>query len=119
MSTPGVLLINLGSPDSPAVGDVRRYLREFLMDERVLDMPLPLRFGVVNFAILPRRPAQSAEAYHKVWTAEGSPLIASSRRVQTQLRRRVRLPVELAMRYQHPSIEQALKNLRAEGVDEL
>ena len=63
-----VLLVNLGSPDSPSVPDVRRYLREFLMDGRVLDTPWPVRFGVVHFAILPKRPVESARAYSKIWT---------------------------------------------------
>ncbi|MEI6493362.1 MAG: ferrochelatase, partial [Verrucomicrobiota bacterium] len=63
MSKPGVLLINLGSPDSTSVHDVRRYLREFLMDPRVLDSPWPVRWSVVNLAILPKRPVESAEAY--------------------------------------------------------
>ena len=69
----GVLLVNLGSPDSPSVHDVRKYLREFLMDGRVLDAPWPGRFCVVNFAILPSRPQESAHAYEKIWTPAGSP----------------------------------------------
>ena len=64
----GVLLVNLGSPDSPSVPDVRRYLREFLMDGRVLDVNWLVRFCIVHFAILPSRPKESAEAYHKIWT---------------------------------------------------
>jgi ferrochelatase len=119
MSRHGVLLVNLGSPDSPAVGDVRRYLREFLMDGRVLDAPYLIRFCVVHFAILPSRPKQSAEAYEKIWLPEGSPLVVRSKRVQSELRRRVAVPVELAMRYQHPSIESAVEVLRREGVEEL
>ena len=90
----GVLLVNLGSPDSPSVHDVRKYLREFLMDGRVLDTPWPVRFCVVNFAILPSRPKESAHAYEKIWTPEGSPLVATSRRVQAKLRGRVTAPVE-------------------------
>ena len=119
MNTRAVLLINLGSPDSPAVRDVRRYLREFLMDGRVLDAPWPIRFGVVNFAIWPKRPHASAEAYRSVWTEEGSPLVVTSRRVQTALQSRVSLPVELAMRYRHPSIEDALKRLARQRIAEL
>ena len=69
----GILLVNLGSPNSPSVPDVRRYLREFLMDGRVLDVNWLARFCIVNFTILPSRPRQSAEAYHKIWTTEGSP----------------------------------------------
>ena len=115
----GVLLVNLGSQDSPSVHDVRKYLREFLMDGRVLDAPWPVRFCVVNFAILPSRPKESAHAYQKIWTAAGSPLVATSRQVQAKLQRRVTLPVELAMRYQHPSILSALKKLRERKVTQL
>jgi len=113
----GVLLVNLGSPDSTEVGAVRRYLREFLMDPRVLDTPWPIRFCVVHFAILPKRPHESAGAYRRIWWPEGSPLIEISRRVQAELQKRVRVPVELAMRYQNPSIERAVASLTAAGVD--
>jgi len=119
MSKPGVLLVNLGSPDSPSVPDVRRYLREFLMDGRVLDAPWPIRFFVVHGLILPFRPKQSAEAYHKIWTKEGSPLVATSRKVQVELQRRLPMPVELAMRYQNPSIPEAVARLRDAGVDDV
>jgi protoporphyrin/coproporphyrin ferrochelatase len=115
----GVLLVNLGSPDSPSVADVRRYLREFLMDARVLDVNWLLRFCIVNFAILPSRPKHSAEAYQKIWIPAGSPLVVTSRNVQTELQRRLPIPVELAMRYQHPSIPQAVRNLHQKGVDEI
>src|ERR1041385_3108756 len=115
----GVLLVNLGSPDSPSVPDVRRYLREFLMDGRVLDVNWLTRFCIVNFAILPSRPKQSAEAYEKVWRADGSPLIAISRNVKTKLQSRVTVPVELAMRYQNPSIPDAVTSLAQKGVDDL
>ena len=70
----GYLLINLGTPDSPDVKDVRRYLGEFLMDPHVLDVPWVLRALIVNAFILPFRPKDSAEAYSKIWTPEGSPL---------------------------------------------
>src|SRR5262245_61709188 len=115
----GVLLINLGSPDSPSVPDVRRYLREFLMDKRVIDTPWPLRALVVHGCILPFRPKQSAHAYQTVWTQAGPPLIAISKRVQLELQTRIGIPVELAMRYQHPSVEDALRRLNDQGVDEL
>jgi protoporphyrin/coproporphyrin ferrochelatase len=115
----GVLLVNLGSPDSPSVPDVRKYLREFLMDGRVLDTPWPVRFCVVNFAILPSRPKESAHAYQKIWTSEGSPLVVTSRRVQQKLQGRVTVPVELAMRYQNPSIKSALEKLVAKEVTQL
>jgi protoporphyrin/coproporphyrin ferrochelatase len=115
----GVLLVNLGSPDSPSVGDVRKYLREFLMDGRVLDTPWPVRFCVVNFAILPSRPEESAHAYQKIWTPDGSPLVVTSQRVRAGLQARVTLPVELAMRYQKPTIESALKKLAEKEVTNL
>jgi protoporphyrin/coproporphyrin ferrochelatase len=119
MTHKAVLLVNLGSPDSTSVPDVRRYLREFLMDGRVLDVPWPIRFCIVHFAILPSRPHQSAEAYRKIWLPEGSPLIVMGRRVQAELQRRVRFPVELAMRYQHPSIRDALRRLGEAGANEV
>ena len=115
----GVLLVNLGSPDSPSVPDVRRYLREFLMDGRVLDVNWLVRFCVVHFAILPSRPKRSAEAYHKIWTPTGSPLVVISRKVQAKLQQRVAVPVELAMRYQNPSIPDAVRRLKLKGVKEL
>ena len=115
----GVLLVNLGSPDSPSVGDVRRYLREFLMDPRVLDVNWFLRFALVNFAILPSRPRQSAHAYQKIWTAAGSPLVVTSQNVCRQLQTRVKVPVELAMRYQNPAIASAVRKLARRGVDEV
>ena len=121
MSKQGVLLINLGSPDSASVPDVRKYLGEFLMDPRVIDAPWPVRWCIVNLAILPRRPMESAEAYEKIWTGNGSPLVATSRNVAEELQRRAgdSLVVELAMRYQSPGIEFAVENLRARGVTEL
>src|SRR5205823_13448236 len=114
-----VLLVNLGSPDSPSVPDVRRYLREFLMDGRVLDVNWLARFCIVNFAILPSRPKQSAHAYQSIWTAAGSPLVVISRNVQNLLQQRVTVPVELAMRYQNPSIPEAIQRLAAKGADGL
>src|ERR1043166_3735113 len=88
MKKQGVLLVNLGSPDSPSVRDVRKYLREFLMDSRVLDAPFPIRFFVVYGCILPFRPKLSAEAYQKIWQPEGSPLVVTSRKVCAELQRR-------------------------------
>ena len=113
-----ILLVNLGSPDSPSVRDVRRYLNEFLMDGRVIDVAWPLRRLLVGL-ILIRRPHESGEAYEKIWTKDGSPLVATSRTVQKLLQARVAVPVELAMRYQNPSIKSALKNLAAKGVNDV
>ena len=114
----GVLLVNLGSPDSTSIGDVRCYLRELLMDGRVMDIAWPLR-ALIASMILIKRPKQSAEAYRKIWTPEGSPLIVTSRHIQAELQKHVSVPVELAMRYQNPSIPNAIRKLRERGVDEL
>ena len=91
-----VLLVNLGSPDSPSVPDVRRYLNEFLMDGRVIDVAWPLRRFIVGM-ILINRPKESAHAYQSVWTKEGSPLIVTSKNVQKLLQQRVKVPVELPL----------------------
>jgi protoporphyrin/coproporphyrin ferrochelatase len=114
----GVLLINLGSPASTSVGDVRRYLNEFLMDGRVIDVAWPLRRFIVGM-ILIKRPKESAHAYEKIWTKDGSPLVVTSRHVQEFLQKRVSVPVELAMRYQNPSIESGVKNLAAKGATDV
>jgi ferrochelatase len=114
----GVLLVNLGSPDSPSVSDVRRYLRELLMDGRVIDAAWPLRALIVSLALI-NRPKQSAEAYRKIWTPEGSPLIVTSSHVQAELQKHINVPVELAMRYQNPPIPNSIRKLRERGVDEL
>lgn len=114
-----VLLVNLGSPDSPSVPDVRKYLREFLMDGRVIDAPYPIRFGIVHFAILPSRPKESAKAYQSIWTEKGSPLMVTSRNLQRKVQEQVTIPVELAMRYQNPSIPDVIARLCDAGVDHL
>lgn len=114
----GVLLVNLGSPDSPSVSDVRRYLGEFLMDGRVIDVVWPVRAFIVGM-ILINRPKESAHAYQKIWKKEGSPLVVTSKRVHAELQKRVSVPVELAMRYQNPSIASAVQNLARKGVTDL
>ena len=113
-----VLLVNLGSPDSPSVPDVRRYLNEFLMDERVIDVAWPVRRFVVGM-ILINRPKESAHAYQSIWTQEGSPLIVISRHVQALLQKRVQVLVELAMRYQNPSVPEVVRKMAAQGVTEV
>ena len=102
----GALLINLGSPDSPDPGDVKRYLGEFLMDERVIDISKVLRTFLVKGIILNTRPKKSAKAYKKIWWEEGSPLIVLSKRLQKSVQKKISIPVELAMRYGNPSIEE-------------
>lgn len=119
MEKKGVLLINLGTPDSPSVEDVRKYLNEFLMDERVIDAPFIIRYAIVKFFILPKRPESSAEAYRKIWTSEGSPLLVYSKKILEKVKSRVSIPVELAMRYGNPSVESAIKTLASQGIEQL
>lgn len=114
-----VLLLNLGSPDSPEVSDVKTYLREFLMDPRVLDSSYPVRWFVVNGMILPSRPKRSAEAYSKIWTDEGSPLILISQKQQQLLQEQSGVPVYLAMRYGSPSIPEVVRKIQNDGVKRL
>ena len=119
MSKQGVILLNLGSPDSTEVADVRRYLGEFLMDGRVLDAPFPIRWFLVNCLILPTRPRESAEAYAEVWQEDGSPLILTSQAQQAALAEKLDIPVELGMRYGNPTTGGALRRLLDQGVDDL
>jgi ferrochelatase len=121
MSKQAVLLVNLGSPASADPADVKRYLDEFLMDPYVLDIPTPLRALLVKGYILNTRPAKSAEAYAKIWTEDGSPLITISERTRAALEARMGLPVGLAMRYGEPSIFNGILELiaRAGEIDEL
>lgn len=115
----GVLLSNLGTPDSPSVGDVRRYLAEFLWDPRVIKVWRPLWWLILNIVILNTRPKKSAEAYQSVWTEEGSPLLVISKRQRDQLQTLLGdIPCELGMRYGSPSIESSLNTLRNQGVTE-
>jgi ferrochelatase len=119
--TLGVLLVNLGTPDSPAPRDVRRYLKEFLWDPRVVELARPLWWLVLNLIILNTRPRRSAAAYAKVWTRAGSPLLVISRKLQQALQHELDshsgspVKVALAMRYGKPSIEAGLAELRAAG----
>jgi protoporphyrin/coproporphyrin ferrochelatase len=118
----GVLLVNLGTPDAPEAGAVRRYLRQFLSDPRVLDMHPAARWALLELVILPRRPAASAAAYRKVWLDEGSPLLVHGHALTREVRERLspdRHRVELAMRYGQPSIDAGLSRLREAGCDRI
>jgi ferrochelatase len=121
MSRQAVLLVNLGSPASPSTADVRAYLDEFLMDPYVLDVPTLVRAALVRGVILRSRPAKSAEAYAKIWTGEGSPLVVISEHARAALEARMGLPVGLAMRYGEPSIVHGIEALlaRAGELDDL
>ena len=116
----GVLLVNLGTPDAPHAPEVRRYLRQFLSDPRVLDISPVGRWMLLNLVILPLRPARSAEAYRKIWRADGSPLLVYSRALAEQVRAALPdMQVELAMRYGNPSITAGLTALRDRGCDRI
>lgn len=127
MSTPrfGVLLVNLGTPDAPTPEAVRRYLGEFLWDKRVVDTPRPLWWLILHGVILRLRPRRVAKAYQSVWMDEGSPLLVIGRRQQralaAALERRFSetIPVELAMTYGQPSMEEAGLKLRDAGVERI
>lgn len=107
----GILLMNLGSPDSTGVRDVKKYLNQFLMDERVIDKPWLMRALLVKGIIVPFRAPKSAEAYNTIWTKTGSPLINLTKQLRDELQSLVEAPVEIAMRYGSPSPASAFKKL--------
>lgn len=117
----GVLIVNLGTPDSPAVPDVRKYLREFLMDGRVIDIPFASRFALVNGVIAPFRAPKSAKIYQELWTETGSPLKYYGHIVERELQQELgdNYVVKLAMRYQSPTIEAALNAFRQLGLTDM
>ncbi|MCH7402600.1 ferrochelatase [Belliella kenyensis] len=118
----GVLLVNLGTPDSTATGDVRKYLREFLMDGRVIDIPLIPRWMLVNLIIAPFRAPKSANEYRKLWTDRGSPLLFHTEDLKAKLIPKLdnsKYIVEMAMRYQTPSIEEGLNKLNKANVSKI
>jgi ferrochelatase len=121
----GVLVTNLGTPDEPTAGAVRRYLAEFLSDPRVIETPRILWWPILHGIILRVRPRRSARAYRKIWTEQGSPLLQLSERLVAGLREKFKgtnsspLQFRLGMRYGKPSIEQALETLRTAGVTRL
>ncbi len=114
MNKTGILLIQLGTPDSPSVPHVRKYLREFLNDARVIDIPWIARKMLVNLIIVPFRAPKSAKIYQKLWTENGSPLLFYSERLTQKLQKMLgdAYEVELAMRYQSPSMDEVLEKMR-------
>lgn len=114
MKNTALILVNLGSPDSYDVKDVRTYLRQFLMDERVIDAPLLIRKMIVEGFVLPFRPKKSAEAYRSVWMKEGSPLKVLTENFRTALKPWVDIPLSVAMRYGNPTPEMALQDLESQ-----
>lgn len=117
----GLLLVNVGTPRSPRTGDVRRYLREFLMDPRVLDLPAWRRFVLVYGVIVPRRARRSARAYRRIWSERGSPLLVHGGALQAKVQERLRgeYVVELGMRYGDPSIAAAMAELERHGAERI
>lgn len=115
----GILLVNLGSPKSTSVEDVKEYLDEFLMDEKVIDYRWFFRALLVRGIILKTRPQKSAEAYKTVWTDEGSPLIVITKKIQKKLQKLVSVPVEIGMRYAEPSIQSGIQKLIDQGVTDI
>jgi len=117
----GVLLVNLGTPDSPKVPDVRKYLREFLMDGRVIDIPTIARFMLVNLIIAPFRSPKSAKIYKQLWTQRGSPLLFHGQDLTQLLQKKLgeNYVVSLGMRYQNPSLEKALEVFKNKGFDKI
>ena len=121
----GLFLLNLGSPDSPRTPDVRRYLKEFLNDPYVIDLPYLFRKLLVDGIILNTRPAKSAEAYSQIWTNEGSPLLIHTRALTEKVKKLLEtdseqpVKVRMGMRYGHPSMESVLEAFREDGITEL
>lgn len=121
MNKTGVLVVNLGTPDSPEVKDVRPYLREFLNDPRVIDIPWLARKILVNLIIIPFRSFSSSKIYKQLWTKEGSPLLIYGEEVKTMLQERLgdEYGVHLAMRYKNPSMEDVLAEMRMQNYNKI
>lgn len=118
----GVILVNVGTPDSTSTGDVRKYLREFLMDKRVIDIPFISRWFLINFIVAPFRAPKSAKEYRKLWTERGSPLLFHAEDLRDKLLNQLgkeQYQIEIAMRYQSPSIQTALENLKKANVKKI
>lgn len=117
----GVLLINLGTPDSPSARDVRKYLFEFLNDPRVIDIPAVARFFLVNFVIVPFRAPKSAKIYKELWTEKGSPILLYGESVQKKLQAELggNFKVELGMRYQNPGLDEVLNRMRKQNYEKI
>lgn len=115
----GILLVNLGTPDAPTPSAIRRYLREFLSDRRVVELPRLIWLPILHGLVLPLRPRRLAHTYQQVWMPQGSPLLVHSQQLAERLEAETGLPVCLAMRYGRPSLAQGLDALQARGVDRL
>lgn len=112
----GVLLTNIGSPDSPTSIDVRKYLKKFLSDRRVVEIPRLIWWPILHGIILRTRPKASAKLYQKIWTDQGSPLLINSEKIAEKLREKLQCSIELGMHYGNPSIHLALNKLRSQNL---
>lgn len=121
MGKKGILLVNLGTPDSPEKSDVKKYLDQFLMDDRVIDINPIGRNFLVRGIIIPKRASNSSNIYKEIWTEKGSPLMVYGESLRNQLAEKLGedYHVELAMRYQNPSLENALKKLQKLNLDSI
>lgn len=118
----GILLANLGSPDAPTTKAVRRFLKDFLWDSRVVNLPRPLWWLILHFFVLPFRPNRSAKAYQKIWQDKGSPLSFLTRQLTEKVAAKLKAKnciIDYAIRYGEPSIAERLKNFRKEGITDL
>ncbi|MGF1739609.1 ferrochelatase [Vibrio profundum] len=115
----GVLLVNLGTPDSPNTSDIKRFLSQFLHDKRVVDMTPWLWYPILHGVILPVRSPKVAKLYQSVWMEEGSPLMVHSKRQASKLEARLGVPVELGMTYGSPSLHSGVEQLIRRGADQL
>ncbi|MGZ8213911.1 MAG: ferrochelatase [Methylosarcina sp.] len=117
-----VLLANLGSPDAPTVRAVRRFLKDFLWDPRVVNLPRPLWWVILHFFVLPFRPRRSAQAYRKIWDVQGSPLVFLTRQLTEKIARSLQAKgviIDYAMRYGEPSIKSRLSGFKSQGMEKL
>ncbi|MEC9414438.1 MAG: ferrochelatase, partial [Pseudomonadota bacterium] len=115
----GILLVNLGSPDDLNLSSIKRYLKEFLSDDFVVDLPKIVQQILVNCIVIPFRSKRTKKAYEAIWTEEGSPLVINTKNIAQKLYEKINSPVEIAMRYQNPSIESALMQLKERGCKEV
>jgi len=115
----GVLLVNLGSPDDLKLSSVKRYLAEFLSDDYVVDLPKFIQQVLVNCIIVPFRSKRTKKAYESIWTKDGSPLLINTKHIAQKLNDKINFPVEIAMRYQNPSIKSGLVKLKEMGCSDI
>lgn len=115
----GILLINIGTPEAPTPAAVRRYLKKFLSDPRVVELPRFIWWPILHGFILRFRPKNSAKLYQKIWSDQGSPLLYYSQQIKMELERKLEIPTALGMHYSQPSIQSALEELRAQQVERL